>query len=151
MLDKKIKELGDRFLGFENRDGYKVVKALIPVNWKVLSEINDKFEIGFVRDKVNPMITNFIGSTECEYSDVIDLIIKTIRTNTEIELKQVLLNEKIKELVSLFEKNPLDKLERITFSFDKKVKKLINKVNEVADKVQEVKEIEQEKNNDVKE
>lgn len=131
MLDKKIKELGDRFVGFENRDGYKVVKALIPVNWNILSENTDTIEIAFVRDKMNPTITNFVGSVDCEYSDVIDLIIKTIRVNTEMELKQVLLNEKIKELVSIFEKNPLDKLERVTFSFDKKQVKKIKRAVEI--------------------
>lgn len=121
-LDKKIKSLGDRFLGFEKREGFNIVKVIMPENWVLTGEKTDEYEIAFVRDKQNKVITSFVASIGCEYSTIIDLINKNISTNNEREFKSTLLLEKIKELTKIFDENNLVKLEKLVFTFKDKPK-----------------------------
>lgn len=100
---------------------YVFLDLAIPINWDlsnikliidVFSGVN--FNLQDTDGKVN-LVSFYIEINPKNYNTLFECVAQVLKFNKEIEEKDRLLKEKILELESLFNKEPLHKLKEITF------------------------------------
>lgn len=92
----------------------------LPKQW-VYEEIVREYKISCkIQDEGTEVtLISFIGAaTEDGYETVFSCVLKVIRINKELEEKNRLYKQKIKELEQIFKSSPLDKLKNIKFETD---------------------------------
>lgn len=136
MLEKKIQEIGEYFVGFyKTKENLSVVSVSIPLTWKVWGKKNESGNM-IITPKLskqtqgdNVQTINF-SSGELTHSEIMEFIILIKNQNIEIEAKKILYKEKIEELAKIFDTTPLSKLRNITFKLGKSSTKTITKEKE---------------------
>lgn len=106
-------------------EDYLLIEFLFPSSWKVPKKylIEDKFmNNGHIEDKIHISFIAQFNKEEVELTN--QNIVGIINFNLEREEKQRLLDSKINELKSIFEKETLDSLK--VLKFDIKAKKVKN-------------------------
>lgn len=118
-LKKRIESIGVYFSTFNVNDGIIYILVNFPSNWIIEGVVaNEDVTIAPTNDGFY-----FYGNLEIGTDAIFDAIETVIAYNKEIEKKKLLLAEKIKELEALFIAEPVERLEKLTFIFDKKPKK----------------------------
>lgn len=130
MLEKKIEEISEYFEGISKfEDGYLGIKTKFPSTWVVKEKTFKTYSIIPVCQTLNDKLeVTFVGDKNCKLVDIIDYIKHTITNNIENDSKSILFDEKLKDLVELFDEHNLAELKTLTFKFDKKQKKSSKKV-----------------------
>ena len=125
-INEKIKELNGYFLGMNVAEGFIYITVRFPDEWKISSRINEKYDVKAVKTE-NELGYYFFTSMEVGFENVFSAIEDTIEFNEMAILKQELFLEKIHELQTIFEDEPIDVLKTIEFKYKKRrVKKIID-------------------------
>ena len=128
-INEKIKNIGDYFLGMNVAEGFIYITVKFPDGWKISNRLEEKYDVKAIKTE-NEIGYYFFTSMDVGFEKIFDAIEDTISFNEVAILKQELFIEKIKELQTLFENEPLDILETIEFKYKKKKKRNENKEKE---------------------
>lgn len=126
MLEKKIKEINEYFVGIQiNRDNVSTVTVEFPKKWKIWNKIDGESTIisASIRKEISFNPDNNIidfTSESVGNSEIIDFIISLKTQNIEIEEKKILFNDKLMEMGAIFDRTPISKLKNISFCFKAK-------------------------------
>lgn len=140
MLEKKIQEIGDYFVGiYKTKENISVVSVSFPTTWRVWAKKDENGNM-IITPKLskqtqgdNVQTINF-NSSKIGHSEIMDFIISIKNQNIEIEAKTILYKEKIAELANIFDTTPLSKLKNITFKLGKaSVKPTIKEKEEIVE------------------
>ena len=104
--------------GFDLYNGKVVVHLSYKEGWKILKSSTEDVQV--VRDEANPSVYYYYASFTVDFNVLFDEIERTIRFNTEAEIKKQLLIEKIKELEAIFKEEPLETLRSLSFKYRKR-------------------------------
>lgn len=116
-----IRHLRPHFFSFREIDNNVSLDIKLPVTWKIESIISQYQSIKYkVQDKNEKftLISLISNATADGYDLVFSCAKEIIKINKEMEEKQRLLQQKIKELEVLFQHQSLDKLKEISFIED---------------------------------
>lgn len=108
-----IQKLRPYFFSFREIDDKACLDLKIPVTW-VFDGNNNHIAVQD-RDERFYLITIYNDITEKGYDELFELSLQIVQYNISEEEKKNLLQEKIKELESLFKTESLDKLKEINF------------------------------------
>ena len=133
MLQERIKKIAQYFRGIEMRGGLYIVKVQYKDKWGAYPTANGTtIKVAKSEDEVDVWYY-YAQAEEVDMELIFDLIDETIEMNESVRLKIELLKRKVEELKTLFDNEPLAKLERLEFTFapEPKQKKKTNKKKQV--------------------
>ncbi len=117
MLEEKLKKIDEYFISFNKKDDYKGLEVSFPTNWEIKNfEDLDSDKLIESHHQSNGRII-FIGNENVSFVELVEFVELTAITNRENETKDLLLNNKIKELKEIFKTKRLSELESIKFVF----------------------------------
>lgn len=117
MLQDRIKRIAQYFRGIEMTGGLFIVKVQYRDKWTAYPT-QDMETIKVTRSDEEPNVWFYYAQADTIDMDMIfDLIEETIEMNESVRLKIELLKQKVEELKVLFDTEPLNKLERLEFTF----------------------------------
>lgn len=123
---EKIKNIGDYFRSSNVIEGSICIVVEFPNNWLMPDEkvLKETYNIELViNDGFFYFMTEIENGEDCLFSAIEDII----QSNRDLEAKLELLDKKVAELREIFAEEPLEKLQTLTFTFDKKVKPIKKK------------------------
>lgn len=124
--------------GVDLYGGKIVVHLSYKEGWKILKSTTEDVQVG--RDDTNPYVYYYYAPLTVDFNVLFDEIDRTIRFNTEAELKKKLLIEKIKELEAIFKEEPLETLHTLSFKYRKKKQKPVPEKDKAEPETEEKKE-----------
>lgn len=107
--------------GVDLYGGKIVVHLSYKEGWKILKSTTEDVQVG--KDDTNPYVYYYYAPLTVDFNVLFDEIDRTIRFNTEAEIKKKLLIEKIKELETIFKEESLETLHTLSFKYRKKKQK----------------------------
>jgi hypothetical protein len=117
MLQDRIKKIAQYFRGIEMTGGLFIVKVQYKEKWAAYPT-QDMETIKVTRSDEEPNVWFYYAQADTVDMEMIfDLIEETIEMNESVRLKIELLKSKVEELKVLFDTEPLNKLERLEFTF----------------------------------
>lgn len=127
-VNSRIKNIGEYFGVFNVNAGAVCVGVVFPDKWTLfdVETICNEFN---VQIQVKDGTTFFLCDINDGFDPVFDAVDFIIEQNRALEQKTSLLKTKVEELRSLFETEPLEKLQTLRFVFDEDV---LTPVKEVA-------------------
>lgn len=113
-IQKALDALQPYVIGIRYLEGTVLVDAVFKEGWTVPEDPQIRKAKG---DEGMNYYMLFSESPNVGLDEILAYVEKTIKLNLEREKKHELLREKVNELKELFKKNPLEKLNRLKFSF----------------------------------
>lgn len=132
MLQERIKKIAQYFRGIEMQGGLYIVKVQYKDKWGAYPTADGTtIQVAKSEDELNVWYY-YAKVDEVDMELIFDLIDETIEMNESVRIKIELLRQKVEELKTLFDKEPLSKLERLEFTFtpEPKTKKRTSKRKE---------------------
>lgn len=116
-VNERIKNVGKYFAMFNVHDGVVCVGVRFPDKWTLfdVQTICDEFGIQI---KLKDGVTFFLCDIDDGFEPVFDAVDFIVEQNKSLEEKTNLLKQKVDELRTLFEQEPLEKLKTLQFTFD---------------------------------
>ena len=113
-LQDRIVANSSYFRGMEMMNGVIIVKVQYENKWGVFPSEDEKIKVAKSEEQPNEYF--YYGDmTEVSIDDIFDLIESTVEMNVSAAAKLELLNVKFEELKMLFAKEPLERLQTLTF------------------------------------
>ena len=115
-INERIKNISEYFTAFNVHEGVAYVLVNFPDKWTLFDPeaIGEEFGITITkRDNGTFFMCDVEQGFDCLF-DAIDFIVEN---NQALEEKSNLLRQKVQELSTLFETEPLEKLKMLTFTF----------------------------------
>lgn len=124
MLQKRIERIAEYFGGIEMSGGLFIVKVHFKNGWSAYGS-QDGERIKVAKSEQEPNVWFYYGDSSVDLNQIFDLIEETIEMNESVRKKIELLKVKVDELKTIFNEEPLSRLETLYFSFaeEKKTKK----------------------------
>jgi len=151
-LYESIKKLRPHFYSLREIENNVSLDIKIPINWSFNDIIQPysliKFKIQDKNDKFTLLSLISVGNQE-GYDIVFYCAIEIINFNKENEEKQILFNQKVKELEELFKKEKLDNLKSLNLNIDTNGQELEIRNESLGERIQEISDgdrVTQEKN-----
>lgn len=146
-LNDMIAKLGSRFKKMNIAEGIIFLTVDFPKEWKINEKIINNYNV-----KVMPTEDGigyyFAAPLKVGLDNVYKSIEETITFNEVAGIKKALFIEKVNELQSIFEEEPLDVLQTIEFKYKKKTPK---KPRKLEDELKDIIESEDRDNNEIEE
>ena len=118
-INERIKKLGEYFKKMNIAEGVIFITVSFPREWQINSAICEEYDV-----KVMPTEDYsgyyFASKMDNGFDNLFMAIDDTITFNEVAGIKKVLFLEKIQELQSIFEEEPLEVLQTIEFKYKKK-------------------------------
>ena len=131
-IQDRVLALSDYNISIELISGKIIVSITYKSGWKILNSINENIKMA--KDENDERRMFYYADLGVDINQIIDEIERTIKFNSEIELKKELLIEKIRNLKEIFENEDIEVLRTIEFKFKKKCKKVKNNIEEIDEK-----------------
>lgn len=126
-INERIKSISQYLLTFNIQEGVACLVAKFPEKWTLFDAktIGDEFNI-VIEERQDGVF--FVCSIADGFDGIFNAIDFIIEQNKDLEMKSELLREKVNQLKSLFEQEPLDRLRTLRFVFpnEKEVNAVIN-------------------------
>ena len=123
---EKIKKIGEYFKSSNVIDDSICVVVNFPSKWLLPDEkiLKEKYKVEVVLvDNLFYFVTEIENGEDCIFYAIEEII----QSNRELETKLELLDKKVSELRDIFATEPLEKLQTLSFTFDKKAKPIKKK------------------------
>lgn len=118
-INNRIKKIGNYFQKMNIAEGIIFVSVMFPKDWQMNYSVVEKIGVKIMNTEDGK---GYYFATQIEngFTPVFDAIDKVIEFNEVAGIKKALFLEKIKELQTIFEEEPLDVLQTIEFKYKKK-------------------------------
>ena len=118
-INDRIKKIGEYFQKMNIAEGIIFVSVIFPKEWQMNPSLVENFNVKIMNTEDGK---GFYFATKMEngFECVFNAIDKIIEFNEVAGIKKALFLEKIKELQTIFEEEPLDVLQTIEFKYKKK-------------------------------
>lgn len=121
MLQKRIEKLHPYFQSMEITNGTLIVKVLFENKWGTYPSQDERVKVAPSQEVPNEWFY-YADYSVVPMEEVFDLIDETIEMNRSAAMKIELLSAKFEELKLLFSKEPLERLQTLTFTMKDVVK-----------------------------
>ena len=121
MLQKRIEKLRPYFQSMEITNGTLIVKVLFENKWGTYPSQDERVKVAPSQEVPNEWFY-YADYSVVPMEEVFDLIDETIEMNRSAAMKIELLSAKFEELKLLFSKEPLERLQTLTFTMKDVVK-----------------------------
>jgi hypothetical protein len=125
MLQDRIIENQNYFLGVSVAENYMVMKVKFPEKWGVFKSTNPPIEVSKSQEEGENVYIYYGLMAKVTVDDLFDLLEDTVKQNVEALRKIELLQKKFDELKDLFARENIHRLEKLQFVIPK------NEVNEL--------------------
>ena len=126
-INERIKSISQYLVTFNIQEGVACLVAKFPDKWTLFDAktIGDEFNI-VIEERQDGVF--FVCSIADGFDGIFNAIDFIIEQNKDLEMKSELLREKVNQLKSLFEQEPLDRLRTLRFVFpnEKEANAVIN-------------------------
>lgn len=117
MLEEKLKKIDGYFISLSKKGDYNGLEVSFPANWEI-KEFEDLEGDKLIETHLQgDGSVIFIGNENVSLIELVEFVDLTAITNRENETKELLLDNKIKELREIFKTKRLSELENIKFIF----------------------------------
>ena len=120
-LQDRMNNMKSYFRGIEMYNEALMVKVVFPDKWKCYPSADGRIKVTESETEAN-VLFYYADSKDTTYDDMFDLIEETIKENEEINLKLLLLKQKVDELKELFSSRSYEELQTLEFTFVKSKK-----------------------------
>lgn len=118
MLEEKLKKIDEYFISLSKKGDYNGLEVSFPNYWEI-KEFEDLDADKLIETHLQgDGSVIFIGNENVSLIELVEFVDSTAITNRENEAKELLLDNKIKELREIFKTKRLSELENIKFVFN---------------------------------
>lgn len=116
-MQDRIKNLQPYFLGIEIKENLYIMRIALPNKWSAYNSDDERIKATKSDTNKNEWFY-YADVNEADLNEIFDLVEDTIRTNESVTKKIELMRVRMGELKELFQKESLERLMSLKFTFD---------------------------------